>query len=350
MYQGKIFRILQDTDSLSLIRSTDMLYVYQLPCSSQLKPNNEWIVFPVYNGIQVNTHEPEMPSTQFGFPIVLAIKKKELTSIEDLYGKIVHHMERYCIIKLFEEDVSFKRRLEEKKSERSALFPIFQPPIHTTAAVTPAGGGPMVPMPNLFQIHLFEGKSKLQFPTKSDIQWINQEGDDLILEQGQGVFLEWSVSKAQQVFGSPSVSTPPSSFQHDYHSEINTEAWREYEELDCPTKSIGSVTTLEDCLHEFTGDEQLSHNDLWYCPRCKKNQPASKKIDLWKLPEILVIHLKRFSQVRRWGNKIDTLIDFPIRGLDMTHRVLGTDTEDSLLYDLYAVDNHYGGMGGGHCK
>ena len=36
-----------------------------------------------------------------------------------------------------------------------------------------------------------------------------------------------------------------------------------------------------------------------YCPSCKKHQQATKKFDLWKLPKILVIHLKRFSY-NRW--------------------------------------------------
>ena len=35
-----------------------------------------------------------------------------------------------------------------------------------------------------------------------------------------------------------------------------------------------------------------------FCPGCKEFVQASKKFDLWKLPEILVIHLKRFSYDR----------------------------------------------------
>ena len=35
-----------------------------------------------------------------------------------------------------------------------------------------------------------------------------------------------------------------------------------------------------------------------YCPDCKEHVQASKKFDLWKVPEILVIHLKRFNYDR----------------------------------------------------
>jgi hypothetical protein len=70
----------------------------------------------------------------------------------------------------------------------------------------------------------------------------------------------------------------------------------------------------------------------------------------------LVVHLKRFSHTRTWRDKIDALIDFPLKGLDLTERVLSIHGHSELsedekpIYDLFAVDNHYGGMGGGHCK
>lgn len=55
-----------------------------------------------------------------------------------------------------------------------------------------------------------------------------------------------------------------------------------------------------------------------YCPTCKKHQQATKKFDLWSLPRILVVHLKRFSYNRCWRDKLDTVVDFPIRYAD-TH-------------------------------
>jgi len=50
-----------------------------------------------------------------------------------------------------------------------------------------------------------------------------------------------------------------------------------------------------------------------YCPNCQKHQQATKKFDLWSLPEVLIIHLKRFSYNRYWRDKIDTLIEFPVK-------------------------------------
>lgn len=127
--------------------------------------------------------------------------------------------------------------------------------------------------------------------------------------------------------------------------------------------------SLQDCLDEFTKEEKLGEDDLWYCPQCKKHQQATKRFDLWKVPDILVVHLKRFSNSRTLRDKIDVLVDFPTEGLDISSMVgerqvarrlqetgvdveqLGLDdTAEPLVYDLYAVDEHMGGLGGGHYR
>lgn len=50
-----------------------------------------------------------------------------------------------------------------------------------------------------------------------------------------------------------------------------------------------------------------------YCPVCKKHQLATKKLDLWSLPEVLIIHLKRFSYTKFTREKLDSIVDFPLR-------------------------------------
>ena len=42
------------------------------------------------------------------------------------------------------------------------------------------------------------------------------------------------------------------------------------------------------------------------------------------------------------------LVDFPTEGLDLTNRVALKEKDKETIYDLIAVDNHYGGLGGGH--
>jgi ubiquitin C-terminal hydrolase len=43
---------------------------------------------------------------------------------------------------------------------------------------------------------------------------------------------------------------------------------------------------LDHCLRAFTSEEKLEQT--YYCSHCKSKQPATKKLQLWKLPPILV--------------------------------------------------------------
>ncbi|XP_075687831.1 ubiquitin carboxyl-terminal hydrolase 19 isoform X2 [Rhinoderma darwinii] len=108
--------------------------------------------------------------------------------------------------------------------------------------------------------------------------------------------------------------------------------------------------TLEQCLHLFTKPEVLAPEEAWYCPKCNQHREASKQLMLWRLPNILIIQLKRFSfRTFIWRDKINDLVDFPVRGLDLTTFCIGQKEDHQRpIYDLYAVINHYGGMIGGH--
>jgi len=52
--------------------------------------------------------------------------------------------------------------------------------------------------------------------------------------------------------------------------------------------------SLMDCLNEYLKEETLDEVNQWFCEKCKVKVDAIKKIDLWKLPTILMINLKRF--------------------------------------------------------
>jgi len=106
--------------------------------------------------------------------------------------------------------------------------------------------------------------------------------------------------------------------------------------------------TLLDCFKCFTKKEVLSDDDLWRCPKCKEFQKATKKIDLWLLPKVLIIQLKRFSYTRYFRDKIDLFVDCPIHNLDLSQFVLNPAEKSKAKYDLIAISNHSGYLGGGH--
>ncbi|KAJ3402329.1 CSN-associated deubiquitinating enzyme Ubp12 [Chytriomyces hyalinus] len=187
---------------------------------------------------------------------------------------------------------------------------------------------------------------------------------------------EFSTKMAAMLFGEEVLSS--------YRKDIPAFEAEDAEEAK-PTLSGQSTTnsnkkdiTLSDCLTEFMKEEIMGDEDTWYCPKCKDHKKIKKKLDVWSVPDnlnvqTLVLHLKRFSQTGRGfrsmsSNKIDALVDFPVNGLDLSDFVIGkewmkqqedlhklpgsseySEADDSLLmYDLFAVSNHFGGLGGGH--
>ncbi|XP_075415686.1 ubiquitin carboxyl-terminal hydrolase 43 [Tenrec ecaudatus] len=131
-----------------------------------------------------------------------------------------------------------------------------------------------------------------------------------------------------------------------------------------------SSCTLDECFQFYTKEEQLTQDDAWKCPHCQVPQQGTVKLSLWTLPDILIIHLKRFCQVGERRNKLSTLVTFPLAGLNMAPhaapRSMGPQPRTGpwpswkqparlpngyprdFLYDLYAVCNHHGSLQGGH--
>ena len=105
--------------------------------------------------------------------------------------------------------------------------------------------------------------------------------------------------------------------------------------------------TLKECFECFTSEETLGKGNEWYCHKCKSFKRAKKKMELFYLPKLFIICLKRFSGSNSYWGKNDALIEFPINNMDMKDFVCGPDKEYS-KYDLFAVSQHYGGCGGGH--
>ncbi|XP_023375857.1 ubiquitin carboxyl-terminal hydrolase 31, partial [Pteropus vampyrus] len=56
--------------------------------------------------------------------------------------------------------------------------------------------------------------------------------------------------------------------------------------------------TLSQCFQLYTKEERLAPDDAWRCPHCKQLQQGSITLSLWTLPDVLIVHLKRFRQVR----------------------------------------------------
>ncbi|XP_036399789.1 ubiquitin carboxyl-terminal hydrolase 8 isoform X1 [Megalops cyprinoides] len=113
--------------------------------------------------------------------------------------------------------------------------------------------------------------------------------------------------------------------------------------------SLASSTkcSLQDCLKMFSKEERLTDNNKVFCRHCKTHRDSTKKLEIWKVPPILLVHLKRFSYEGRWKQKLQTSVDFPLENLDLSQYVIGPK-HNLKRYNLFGVSNHYGGLDGGH--
>lgn len=125
--------------------------------------------------------------------------------------------------------------------------------------------------------------------------------------------------------------------------------------------------TLHACLAHYTRAEQLAQEDAWRCPQCQRYMPVVKTLGLWSLPDILVIHLKRFRQQAkgRTSTKLTAMVEFPLNDFDMTphlvrrnvsladspghsrsprrrHSKSSPSNPQENVYDLYAICYHHG--------
>ena len=106
------------------------------------------------------------------------------------------------------------------------------------------------------------------------------------------------------------------------------------------------MISLDQCFDLFASEEKLGEDDQWFCPKCKCHVRAMKKMDLWRLPEIMVVHLKRFHFQRGVRNKINAVIDFP-KELNLGRFVPPSSTEEC-EYSLFAISEHSGSLFSGH--
>ena len=105
---------------------------------------------------------------------------------------------------------------------------------------------------------------------------------------------------------------------------------------------------LSECFQSFLKKEILNqHQQDWKCDDCNAYVLADKMVRFWKVPECLVILLKRFQYTDKGGPlKITTGVDIPLEFEFMT----GTELlpMKHKTYHLKSIGNHYGNSYGGH--
>lgn len=198
--------------------------------------------------------------------------------------------------------------------------------------------------------------NRIEFSHYFDLEWV-----DLIDFGRDGTKIHYSN------FTSMKCDPSYTEREHKLRSDPNSVSLYEcFESFTQPGKFEMSVyiSRKDECISHFSYNSSFNHftverlddDNMLYCSGCKKHGRAMKTVTLWRIPKILVVHLKRFEYRGTFNrSKIGVLVDFPLDGLDLshhsTHNINGADfVNDSvpLMYDLFGCVNHYGRMGFGH--
>ncbi|XP_015223155.2 ubiquitin carboxyl-terminal hydrolase 32 isoform X2 [Lepisosteus oculatus] len=90
----------------------------------------------------------------------------------------------------------------------------------------------------------------------------------------------------------------------------------EHESVELSRRAQAEPISLDSCLRAFTSEEELGEDEMYYCSKCKTHRLATKKLDLWRLPPVLIIHLKRFQFVNGRWIKSQKIVKFPRERFD----------------------------------
>ncbi|KAK2708161.1 hypothetical protein QYM36_013924, partial [Artemia franciscana] len=82
------------------------------------------------------------------------------------------------------------------------------------------------------------------------------------------------------------------------------------------SRQMNEPVNLKRCLEAFTLEERLRDEERVFCPNCHSHQICCKKLQIWRLPPILIVHLKRFQLIGGRWMKSPKAVHFTLDPLD----------------------------------
>ncbi|XP_070312195.1 ubiquitin carboxyl-terminal hydrolase 4 isoform X2 [Odocoileus virginianus] len=344
VYNHRFHKIFQMDEGLNHIMPRDDIFVYEV-CSTS-PDGSECVTLPVY--FRERKSRPSSTSTGavlYGQPLLVSVPKHKLT-LESLYQAVCERISRYIKQPLPDESGSSPLELGACNGSRSGCEGEDEEEMEhqeegREQLSETEGSGDDEPGSDRGEVTQKKSKGRpcprrlftfslVNSYGTADINSLATDGKLLKLNSRSTLAIDWD-----------------SETRSRYYNEQESETYEKHVSMLQPQKKKKTAVALRDCIELFTTMETLGEHDPWYCPNCKKHQQATKKFDLWSLPKILVVHLKRFSYNRYWRDKLDTVVEFPVRGLNMSEFVCDPSARP-YVYDLIAVSNHYGAMGVGH--
>ncbi|ELK17027.1 Ubiquitin carboxyl-terminal hydrolase 11 [Pteropus alecto] len=316
VFSHRFYKIYQLEESLSSILDRDDIFIYEVSGRSAICENSrEDVVLPIY--LRERTPARDYNNSYyglmlFGHPLLVSVPRDRL-SWDSLYHILLYRLSRYVTRPSSddEDDGDEKADLEDKDS---------------------------IPKPG----HVARGSSQDPGPEQAGPSSRVAGGSRAPVDNSPGPSHWPQRARRKHLFTLQTVNSNGTSDRSNFNEDTHAQ----------PYIAIDWEPEMKKRYYdEVEAEGYVKHDCVGYCPSCKQHQLATKKLDLWKLPETLIIHLKRFSYTKFSREKLDTLVEFPIRDLDFSEFVIKPQNESApelYKYDLIAVSNHYGGLRDGH--
>ncbi|KNC29550.1 hypothetical protein FF38_11514 [Lucilia cuprina] len=286
-------RVFYDTQPVNTLQGIETIYCIEVPLEKDAK----------VEGTTATTSQSNVNKPQSADLLVLVanVKKNKVENAESTEKKELISLERFgapfCL--QIPRDCSYSELQKKLLREMSTLL---KPEVFSYAT----------PLSEMFQI-------RLQDPSADPDTFIEQVEHPLLTEM---IDLALSVLSAEA--GPTHVKLllewpEPEAYFCDLSDQVVEH--ESVPRLLANKTNDTAALTLEQCLEHYTKAETLSAEDAWRCPHCQEYLPVVKTLGLWSLPDILVVHFKRFRQHHGKGAnaaKLTTMVNFPLHSFDMS--------------------------------
>ncbi len=261
VYQHKILKVLANNTQTARIGKQDQIVLYNVP-EMGLNVAGEEEKYTTLQCIHVAATKPMIK--RFGIPLVLAVPTKEMRAMR---MSALRAIVRKALAPWLNQGRGWIEG--EDSDERMYNICLMERSADTMIQVLPYSieGSEEDPVINLLD-------------TCTEHYRRNR-----INALGMSFALDWSIL-GNNVSTLSSKLTFPESIPLPAHLEASRAASKS-----APRKHGLDLT---DCLSAHGKEETLRSTDKWFCSKCKEHVEATKKIDVFRLPNVLVIHLKRF--------------------------------------------------------
>src|SRR6266702_4407881 len=336
IFSHRFYKNLDDSQLCGEMAENDKIVCYELPCHAQQARNftrkpEDPLIIPIFlcdASVGRITHTFSRPSPSlFGYPFVVAITPNDARSTRRMKEAVVGQLQRWTENArdlwsweapeepdpdMEMEEVHIPAPSEAPKDamteikENGDVVPVEEgevddevPPVTTQAStaaplISPSGilAETSPGMPRRVGVKAGAFTLRVQSGHKEFGTGLAYGMSSSRFDSWDARLLEFDQNMKAFYFGNG-----PQAFQHALFNTWEVFIHPEYSEaVKAATAKSQRGISLQDCLDEFTREEELGEDDPWYCPQCKKHQQATKKFDLWSVPDVLVVHLKRFSR------------------------------------------------------